>query len=281
MERKREDRVRSSSDSGLVEDRAPGGAVVLAAHGSLDESAVNPSIRQHARKLAAAGFAEVAVAFHRGDPPFSRVLDELRARDVVVIPLMTSRGYYSDVVLPRELSKNRDFGRVHLQYTVPLGLHPRMPTVVARRLAQLLEEFSLEAPAVAIVGHGTPRHARSRESSCDLAADLASRPGSGPTEAFFLDDEPPLEKLRDFAGDRDLIVVPFLIGAGRHATRDIARRVCGLSLSRQLPLAFESDGRSVVLDRAVGEDPAIAELITDLAVKGWSRLAEPSSSPRR
>jgi sirohydrochlorin cobaltochelatase len=85
-------------------------ALILAAHGSRHEPSVNDQVRTLAGVVAARGsFDEVAVAFHQGRPPFDSVLDELTAQEIVVVPLMTSEGYYSDVVLPRELAKNRRF----------------------------------------------------------------------------------------------------------------------------------------------------------------------------
>ena len=61
----------------------------------------------------------------------------------------------------------------------------------------------------------------------------------------------------------DLIVVPFFIGSGTHVQRDIRER---------LGIACEdggsgSAGRRIVVDRPVGEDPAIEDLIVSLAAR--------------
>jgi sirohydrochlorin cobaltochelatase len=255
-------------------------AVLLAAHGSDTEPGVDLAVRRHAAHLSAAGFSEVGVAFHRGTPSFSTALDDLHARNVVVVPLMTSRGYYSETVLPRELSKNRSFGRFRVLHLEPLGLHREMPTIVAGRVADLEARLSLVEPAVAVVGHGTPRHRESRSSSHALAAALRRRRPEVPVEAFFLDEDPRVEEIPRFAEDRDLVVIPFLIGGGLHARRDLVRRVAP-GAARSPVTAERAGGRRIVIDRAVGEDPAVAEVIVDLATRGVSLFAERSSSRRR
>lgn len=254
-------------------------AVLLAAHGSDTEPGVDLAVRRHAAHLSAAGFPEVGVAFHRGSPSFSTALDDLRARNVVVVPLMTSRGYYSETVLPRELSKNRNFGRFRVLHLEPLGLHSAMPAIVAGRLADLEAQLSLVEPAVAVVGHGTPRHRESRSSSHALIAALRRGRPELSAEAFFLDDDPRIEEIARFAKDRDLIVIPFLIGGGLHARRDLVRRVAPGAGGSPLMTA-RAGGHRIVIDRAVGEDPAVPEVIADLARKGISLLAERSSSRR-
>lgn len=231
----------------------------------MEEPAVNEFIERLREPLLAAGLEEAGVAFHRGSPPFSAALDELQARDVVVVPVMMSRGYYSDVVLPRELAKNRRFGEVRLRYTLPLGLHDGMAALIGRRLAQLERRFSLDKPAVAIVGHGTARHPESRTSTVDVAREIDALESIGPAKAFFLDDEPRVEELAGFAVDRDVILLPFLISAGLHAIRDLSRRALGAELRGDRPQVAEAGGRRILIDRPVGNDPAIAELLIDLA----------------
>jgi sirohydrochlorin ferrochelatase len=62
--------------------------------------------------------------------------------------------------------------------------------------------------------------------------------------AFFLDGRPAVDEIPDLAR-RDLIVLPLLISAGRHATRDSRRGWCS------------AGRRQVVVDRPLGLDPAI------------------------
>ena len=80
----------------------------------------------------------------------------------------------------------------------------------------------------------------------------------------FLDDDPPLEDLAAAAAFPNLIVIPFLIGGGSHATDDIPRR---LGTREQAP--------RVIVDRAIGTYPGLVEIIIDLA-----RRHPPPPAPR-
>jgi sirohydrochlorin cobaltochelatase len=230
-----------------------GRALVLAAHGST-EPAVNEGIVELARRAGRRlGFDEAIAAFHRGDPKFAHAVDSLRASDVVVVPLLQSEGYYCQTVLPVELAKNHRFGAVRVRQTRAVGVHPALDDALERRVAELRAAHRLDRPAVALVAHGTPRHRGSRQGAEASASELARRTGL-PARAFFLDEDPPIDAIPDLAPGRDLIVLPLLIGAGRHATHDLAQR-----------LGSPCAGGKVVVDRPLGLDPAIEDIVVDLA----------------
>ncbi|MDQ3426981.1 MAG: hypothetical protein M3477_04050, partial [Gemmatimonadota bacterium] len=99
-----------------------GRALVLAAHGSRRDPAAGALVRRLAETVRGRRlFDEVAVAFHQGEPGFDGVLDELRSEEVTVVPVMTSAGHYSDVVLPAALARNRRYPEVRLRQTPPVG----------------------------------------------------------------------------------------------------------------------------------------------------------------
>src|SRR5215213_3831679 len=142
-------------------------ALVLAAHGSRRHPQANALVRRLAEAVRGRRlFDEVAVAFHQGEPGFDTVLDELTADEITVVPLLTSVGHYTDVVLPRALARNRRFADVRCRQTPPVGTHPTIASLVARRVATLVREAGLRRDSVslAIVGHGTKRHQESRGS---------------------------------------------------------------------------------------------------------------------
>jgi hydroxymethylbilane synthase len=243
-------------------------AVVLAAHGSRHEPQVNERIRRLADGLAArTDYTTVAVAFHQGSPEFAEVLDTLAESAVSVVPLMTSRGYYSDYVLPRELARNRRGAEVSLRITSPVGTHPGMIEIARRRVEALCTQFELnpEHCTVAVVGHGTKRHERSRRATVNLASQLGYSKCCGQAFAVFLDDEPGVEAASERAACDDVIVLPFLIGAGAHAASDIPARLGFASDAQELPREETVSGRRIVVDRPLGEDEAILDIIVDLA----------------
>jgi uroporphyrin-III C-methyltransferase len=233
------------------------GALVLAAHGSRRDAGANALVQRHADEVRARSvFAEVAVAFHQGQPRFETVLDTLRARNVTVVPFMTSAGHYCDTVLPRAL---RPRAGVRLRITPPLGTHPRLVDIVARRAAALMRQSGLpsEHTTIAVVGHGTPRHAQSRAATQALARGLAARRVARHAVIAFIDDDPPLAALPSLVNSRHLVVIPFLIGGSVHALRDIPAALPG----------------HVVIDQPIGTYHELPDLLIELALRARRRPA--------
>ncbi len=244
-------------------------ALILAAHGSAEVPLVNAHVQALAHSLAREGrFDEVRAAFHQGEPRYCSVLDASSAEDVTVVPLMTSEGHFSQVVLPRELGRNRRYAHVHVRRTAPVGTHPGLVEVVGRRLQRLMRRygFRIDETSLAIVGHGSSRHAGSRVTTETLAGRLRQRRASAEVLLGLLDEDPPLDTLVDRASAPCVVVIPFLIGSGLHAAHDLPRRL-GLNVDpgEMLPYIGRVRGRSVVCDAAVGSDAEIARMVTQLA----------------
>ena len=261
------------------------GALVLAAHGSRQDPTANALVRRLAQVLRERRlFDEVAVAFHQGEPGFDTILDELEAEAVTVVPVMTSAGYYADVVLPEALARNRRHPSLRLRLTPPVGSHPGLAPLVARRVSELLREHTLGRgeTAVLLAGHGTRRHPASRETTLQLAETLRRRGVASQVVAGFLDDQPSLAEALGSVRAAAVVVLPFLIGGGSHAGEDVPREL-GLEPGG-LPLLARHDGIRVVVDHAVGSLPGIADVIVDLARRHpppRPRLSRRSANPGR
>ena len=241
-------------------------AVVLAAHGSRRDPSANALVRRLAEAVRARRlWDEVAVAFHQGEPGFDGVLDELAADEVTVVPVMTSAGHYCDVVLPQALERNRRYADVRLRTTPPVGAHPGLAALVARRVSELLRSYALERAetTLLLVGHGTRRHPASRDTTLALAETLRRRRVAGTVATGFIDDEPPLAEVFSETRTRSVVVLPFLIGGGAHAVEDIPG-LLGLPPAA-VPALTRVGQRLVVLDEAVGSLAGIVDLIVDLA----------------
>jgi len=250
-------------------------ALVLAAHGSRIEPLTNRQVRSYVDQISKLGlFGEVTPAFHHGEPSFSTVLDRLTADDVIVVPLMTSEGYFSQTVLPRELAKNRRVGELSLHQTRPLGAHAMMPDLVVRRAMKLTSDWGMRPQAVSlcIVGHGTDRDLRSRETTVELAGLVESRQLFGEVLFAFLDEEPGVETVVERSSGKAIIVVPFMITDGPHATKDTPSRL-GLTVADRArpPFAGQVGDRLVICDAAIGTDPAIVGIIVELAQSAVER----------
>jgi len=247
-----------------------GSALILAAHGSRVDPTISEQLRDYADRIVRLNlFDEVVAAFHRGEPTFAGVLDQTEADSVIVVPVMASDGYYCDLVLPQELPKNRRFAQVRLRQTPPVGAHPSMICLVERRIRQLTREYDLEPDGVcvAVVGHGTPRHPRSRSTTVRLAEAFQGLELCREVLYAFLDEAPSVESIVDRATTDAVIVIPFLISGGAHATVDIPSRL-GLQTPPGATPPFHGrvGGRLVVCDAAVGTHPEIVDMIVDLAI---------------
>lgn len=254
----------------MIAPAGGGAALVLAAHGSGAGPGAAAQVGRHVRRLQRlGGFDEVVAAFRHGTPGFDTVLDGLRSRRVVVVPFMTSDGYFASAVLPDALERNRRRGEVTLAFTRPVGTHPRIGAVVAAHLRALLARHGL-APAsvtVLVVGHGTPRNGRSRLATQVLASRLEALAVARRVGAAFLDDAPSVEDAARQVPGGNLVVLPFLIGGGSHAVRDLPRRLA--EARRGEPNAEQGP---ILLDRPVGALAGLTNLAAELAGAALGRI---------
>ncbi len=249
--------------------------LIIAAHGSDTEADVNEHVRKLTVAIAGLGlFDEVVCAFHQGDPGFAEAVDTMTAERIVVVPLMTSQGYYADTVLPKALATARRFSHISVHQTSAVGRHPRIAELVRRRYGELLERFTLDASdaVLVLVGHGTPKHTESRATTLACVEALKSSGVAADVVPAFLDDEPRIESVALSLTHRGAVVIPFLIGRGVHACVDIAHRI-GMSASaeRAPPVLLEVDGRRIALDLPIGCHPDIMNVVVDLASKALGR----------
>lgn len=244
-------------------------ALVLAAHGSRANESTHTRINKLADRLRSKGvFREVSPAFHIGQPPFDTVLDGLRASKVVVVPVMTSAGYYSEVVLPRELARNRSFADKMVHQTQPMGTHPLCLDLIVKRVHDRIDRFHMryDSTSVVLVGHGTKRHHASRWATIRAAHHLRRRCSCAQVIYAFLDDEPGIETIPQRALGSDLLVIPLLIGTGRHALGELPSAL-GIDISEglSLPVVQCAQKRSIVIDQPIGVDPDLDDIVTTIA----------------
>ena len=233
-------------------------ALVVAAHGFGDGSLTNVWVdRLAARAAELCGLSEWRSAFHRGTPHFSQAMTGLQAERVVVVPLMTAQGYYSRVVLPRELNPE---GR-EIEVTEPVGTSPWLAELVQTEIGLLCEKlgFVPERTSVLVIGHGTPRHPQSRESTEKLVEALRHGPNLE-VKASLMDEAPYPREARDSLAGEFQILLPFLIGPGDHASEDLPVRLgtpLGLSGRTYLapPIGHHRWLAELIAERATGRQP--------------------------
>lgn len=247
-----------------------GYALILAAHGSNTDSNMNEMVCRYADIIREKNlFDEVIATFLSGEPTIATVLDHVQAAIVTVVPMMTSEGYYNEVVLPRELIQNQRIDEVDIRCTAPVGTHPMIVSLVQGRVSELLQAYHLnpQETSLAIIGHGTARHKKSRMSTFQLANGLKETQICGDVITAFLEDQPEVETVKDRAVHNTILVEPFFIGDGLHTKQDIPRRL-GIDGHRsKVPPFLEIVGDSrIIIDSAIGTDNRMVDVILDLAM---------------
>ena len=244
-------------------------SVVLAAHGSLAEETSNDSLFELAQQVAASQiFSTVTPAFLNGLPSTSTVMSGLPAGDLVVIPVMTSDGYYVQNILPTALAENSNFESFRIFVSPPLGLHPEIASLVADRVSVLMNLLQLDSAetTIIVVGHGTRRNLDSSKSTEQLAARVQEHLPTANIRVAFIDQEPAMLQVIGEITTPHMLVVPFLIARGPHATVDVPAAF-GLPTGPNIefPLVDFVGNGLIVCDLPVGLYPEMAELCIELA----------------
>ena len=152
--------------------------LVVFGHGTTQNANSAAPVYQHAAELRRRKiFAGVREAFWKQEPQIKKVLPEISAARVFIVPLFISEGYFSGEVIPRELgfTQNSKFKTQNSEwfYCRPVGTHNRMTEVLLARAGKSSRNFRSRA-----------RPSR-RTSRCSLPATarkkmkIRGRPSSG------------------------------------------------------------------------------------------------------
>ncbi|HBY93901.1 MAG TPA: hypothetical protein DEP84_08000 [Chloroflexi bacterium] len=257
---------------------SPDRALVIVGHGSHLNSDSAAPIMQHTAALRTradvrALFSWVQPAFWKEEPALGDVLSMLDCREVVVVPLFISEGYFTEQVIPRELGLSGpapyhelvDGKWVH--YCEPVGTHPHMTDVVIRRARTIIggEPVSPDETAIVIVGHGTLRNENSALATVNQVAALRARGLYSEVEAVFLDQPPFVDQVTEVVRAGEIVVVPYFIADGYHTQEDIPEDL-GIAAGRgvyQNPTVVA--GRRIWYSGAVGTAPEVTDLILERA----------------
>ena len=242
-------------------------ALLLAGHGSHISSHTAGLVWSYVDRLRVLGITdEVGACFWKESPAFSQVLDTFCADNVIVVPALAADGYFARTVIPAEMGLSgpltcRGTRRIH--YTQPLGLHPRLGDVLCARVGDLMVEQELNAcdVAVAVIGHGTRRDARSQGAAREQAQALEINwPGLTVLEAY-LDDVPSIASIYERTKAPVILAAPWFLAPGSHVSVDVPREL-GLPPGASNGLA---DGRSVYYLDAPGTADIVCDVILELA----------------
>lgn len=224
-------------------------ALVLAAHGESGGAGANARTWRLVEEMRQRRKTAVAAAFFKAEPRLEDALcaaSRTGARRIVVLPLLMADGYFARQVLPARVLRAVPDGRLAL--IRPIGCEPALQRLAHMRARRLATERGWDRASAVVLGHGTPRDARSRRTTEAVAASIGRDPAFPQVQAAFLEEEPGLAAALA-AAMRPVVIVPYLWSAGRHGLDDLRGIV-------------EAAGRDVALDEPVGEDPDVARIVT-------------------
>jgi len=247
----------------------PTRALVLVGHGSHLNPSSSAPVFEHAARIRAAGyFDEVVEAFWKEEPSLRDALALVESREVYVVPLFLAEGYFTRLVVPRELGIDGAFTRRGTQsifYCKPIGSHPAMGELILRRALSSsgAAPNELGDSALVIIGHGTDRSPTSGDTVYRLVASLRETSGFGSVDCGFLDESPRIDDVLGQITARNVVLVPFFVAEGWHTAETIPEELA-------LTGASTTKGdQTFRYTPPIGTLPEIAELIvrsaTDIA----------------
>ena len=246
-------------------------ALVLAGHGSHISPHTAGVVWNYVDRLRSRGVAdEVTACFWKEPPAFSQVIDTLLSPQVVVVPVFTAEGYFTQDVLPAEMGldgKVTERGGKTITLSRPLGEHSGMARIVRNTVLETLEQYNLapDDTAVAIIGHGTKRNPTSREATRRQAQHLRHWNGLSQVEDVYLDDDPIIASIYETTSAHNIIAVPFFLAAGSHVRIDLPREL-GIAADAK-PATVR--GRQVYYSDPLAADESVCEAILRTGAGGW------------
>lgn len=236
--------------------------LLLVGHGSHLDAGSSTPFHAHAARLRERGaFDAVRVATWKEEPSLSRALDGFEPEDVTVVPMFMSDGYFTSEVVPREMGisgrLSQLFGHT-VRYTAPIGSHPALARVIEQRAR---EAGATTETTVAVLGHGTPRNAKSEANIYAQAARVREMGVFAEVVTVFMDQEPNMRGLLERVSNETVVVVPLFVADGWHV---------GSTIPEELALdgpETRRGGRRLRYATAVGTHPMIAEVVEELAAE--------------
>ena len=255
-------------------------SIVLAAHGSTATEHCNDPLhdmaaailqRQEERSATSPDLwiEKITPAFLQGEPQMTEVLESLPEGDVIVIPVMTSDGYYLRK-LPEKFASNRNAGKFKFHLSSVFGMHAMIADEMKLLVTHHLSSFHLqpEETTVVVIGHGTRRNQTSGESTYRLVNTLAGQFPGLKCLAGFLDQDPTAENIATEITTPNTIILPFLISRGPHTTEDVPQAFhLNTGTDPLFPYIHQSDSRFLIYEKPLAMYSNAVDICFDLAIE--------------
>lgn len=255
-----------------------GSRVLLVGHGSSTDPRASRSVERHAEAIRATNvFDEVHTGFVRGNPSIGDAIRSVEDGPLIVVPGFMSAGYYTSVVIPRNVERYRSNG-VSVRYTPPVGTHPLMSEIAFQR-ATLVPNGRDGSVGVALVGHGNEDRPANSSSVRGHVDRLSKWGWFDEVGECYLEQFPRVERLHETFSAKELVVVPMFMADGPHVREDIPVR-----LEQARDRCRVNDGRVWHLTEPVGTHPLVGSIAVEracsaLAVdggEGWAQSGQPT-----
>ncbi|HIG30310.1 MAG TPA: hypothetical protein EYQ50_21915 [Verrucomicrobiales bacterium] len=212
--------------------------LLLVGHGSTIDAQASEVVKECVRIFQESKrFLEVSEAYWIVEPRLSEVLANIDHAHIIVMPMLTCSGYFSEQRIPIELGlkkhpdeafeRSQVIGDRQITYCRPVGEHHGMARILQNQAEKVIERYPFpaipnpEKTSLFIVAHGTKKDSNSRKTAEKLVISLKHQSTFGQVQALFLDESPGVEEYIDMASYSNIVVVPFFIGGGPHTTTDI------------------------------------------------------------
>src|SRR6476620_1585719 len=250
-------------------------SLVLVGHGStLNPDSSAPTF-QHADEIARRGvFAEVFCTFWKEEPSLREVLRMVEGNDIYVVPNFISEGYFTEIVIPRELELTGPVthrsGKI-IKYCEPVGNDPRMVDLLLHRARNVAPDVPANQTSLLIVGHGTSLNEKSAEAAQFQARAIREKGVYAEVSEAYMEEAPYIADWRKNTSQPNVVVVPFFIADGLHSYQDIpvllgiesapTAAASQQEVFRRNP--YQLNGRALYYASAIGTEPLMADVILD------------------
>jgi sirohydrochlorin cobaltochelatase len=249
--------------------------LVLVGHGStLNPDSSAPTF-QHADEITRRDlFAEVVCTFWKEEPSLREVLRMVDSPEIYVVPNFISEGYFTEVVIPRELELAgpvTDRSGKLIKYCEPVGNDPRMIELLLRRAREVAPHVPPEETSLLIVGHGTSLNEKSAEAARSQARAIREKGIYAEVSEAYMEEAPFVADWRKNTSQPNVVVVPFFIADGLHSFQDIPV-LLGIESAPTAAASQQEvfrrnphllDGRQLYYASAIGTEPLMADVILD------------------
>ena len=279
-------------------------ALLIVGHGSTvnpDSSA--PTLAHAAEIRRREIFVDVACAFWKEEPSLRDAIflfDPGTIKNVYVVPNFISEGYFTQIVIPRELGLNGKVtkcgnGQVW-NYCEPVGNHPLMTELLVQRAREIAPGVPENQTSLLIVAHGTDLNENSAVAAKREAERIRRLGRYANVLNVYMEEFPLVSDWRVLTNTPNVVVVPFFISDGLHSYEDIPvmlgiadKKVASLEppadkSKRSLGFArddaqraaqsvfrrgpYKIDDRSLFYASSIGTDARVADIIVEQAAAG-------------